>query len=362
MKNRRSPIFLGVILFFVVMILCPFNVLAENVVTVPGIIEVEENHLYMVPIGTDDGVSKGDTVEISRDGQKIADARLISVLSDNSMAEIIVLFVRTDIQESDSVRFVKEEERSSKKRKTFGADRMVEELVTVVPKAAEERRRGLLGSEMHRYEEVTAVEGPLKKEIEQLKAGLVSVKDEYEDKVDTILSSVGGEKDVLAVEKKWKQKLVSTEKRYQAQYRERKNLLERDAKRLEAKVAVLSNEMKIVNEGTDKRIQQLLSDLRDKEDEVSLIKQEFVEEHLTGERQWKAKLETLEAQYQDQLRTQKEGFEKEFATERESLQNDIRYLTEQVNLVKESSGSQNDELQVRLKEREDLIASLRKEQ
>ncbi|MCK5180116.1 MAG: hypothetical protein KAR32_11350, partial [Candidatus Omnitrophica bacterium] len=79
MKNRRSPIFLGVILFFVVMILCPFNVLAENVVTVPGIIEVEENHLYMVPIGTDDGVSKGDTVEISRDGQKIADARLISV-------------------------------------------------------------------------------------------------------------------------------------------------------------------------------------------------------------------------------------------------------------------------------------------
>ncbi|MCK5082218.1 MAG: hypothetical protein KAR31_04860, partial [Candidatus Omnitrophica bacterium] len=200
------------------------------------------------------------------------------------------------------------------------------------------------------------------KEIEQLKAGLVSVKDEYEDKVDTILSSVGGEKDVLAVEKKWKQKLVSTEKRYQAQYRERKNLLERDAKRLEAKVAVLSNEMKIVNEGTDKRIQQLLSDLRDKEDEVSLIKQEFVEEHLTGERQWKAKLETLEAQYQDQLRTQKEGFEKEFATERESLQNDIRYLTEQVNLVKESSGSQNDELQVRLKEREDLIASLRKEQ
>ncbi len=364
MKNRRSFIFWGVALFFAVMIFCPFKVLAEDVVTVPGIIEVEENHLYMVSIGTDDGVSKGDTVEITRDGQKIADARLISVLSDNSMAEIVVLFVRTDILESDSVKFFREEERKPRKRKTFGAGRTTDEkAITVVPvRGAEESRKGLLGSAMHRYEEVVAVEGPLQKEIEQLKAGLVSVRDEYEGKVDTILSSVGGKKDVLAVEKKWKAKLVSTEKRYQAQYRERKRLLERESTRLEARIAGLNNEMKIVNEGTDRRIRQLLSDLKEKGDEISSLKQTFVEEHLAGERQWKAKLENLEAQYQNQLRTQKEGLEKEFATEREKLQNDVNYLTEQVELVKESTGNQNNEMQVRLKEREDFIDALRKEQ
>ena len=364
MKNRRPLIFWGVILLLAVMVLNPHKVLAEDVVTIPGIVEVEENHLYMVPIGTDDGVKKGDTIEVTRGDEKIADARLISVLSDNSMAEIIVLFVRTDILESDSVKFIRKIEAQSIKRKTLGAGGTAAGKTTaVVPgRASEEKRRGLLGSEMHRYEEVVAVEGPLQKEIEQLKAGLISVRDTYESKVDTILSSVGGEKDVLAVEKKWKEKLVSTEKRYQAQYRERKRLLEKEAARLEAKVASLNKELKVVNKGTDKRVQQLLSDLRNREDEISSLKQTFVEEHLAGERQWKAKLENLEAQYQSQLRTQQESLEKESATEREKFQNDINYLTEQVELVQESAGNQNSELQVRLKEREDLIDALRKEQ
>lgn len=331
--------------------------------SIPGIVEVEENHLYMVPIGTDDGVKKGDTVEIIREDQKIADARLISVLADNSMAEIVVLFVRTDVLESDSVRFFKEEEeKRARTRRTLGrAETEVVETDTTA-RETDERRRGLLGSEMHRYEEVTAAEGPLKKEIEQLKAGLVSVRDEYEDKVDTILSAVGGERDVLAVEKKWQEKLVSTEKRYQAQYRERKRLLEKEVKRLEAEIAGLNNELKVVNEGTDKRIQQLLSDLRDREDEIASLKQEFVEEHLTSEKQWKTKLENLEAQYQNQLRTQKEDLDTKSMTESEKLQNEIDYLNEQLQLVKESAGDKNNELQVRLKEREDLIDAQRKEQ
>ena len=119
MRNRRLLMFLGVVLFFAGMMLYPLKVLAEDVVMIPGIIEVEENHLYMVPIGTDDGVKKGDTVEIVRNDQKIADARLISVLSDNSMAEIVVLFVRTDVLESDSVKFIKKIEKKSTKRRTL---------------------------------------------------------------------------------------------------------------------------------------------------------------------------------------------------------------------------------------------------
>ena len=367
MKNKRSIVFGGVILFLAMTALCPFKALAEESVTVPGIVEVEENHLYMVPVGTEDGVKKGDTVEIVRNDQKIADARLISVLPDNSMVEIVVMFVRTNILESDSVKFIKRIEKPGVRR-TLGGTRTTtaEETAAVAPvRTAEERRRGLLGSEMHRYEEVTAVEGPLKEEIAQLKAGLVSVRGDYEERIDTILSAVErstSKKEALDAEKQWKEKLISTEKRYQAQYRERKKLLENEAARLEAKVATLTNELKGVHEGTDTRVQQLLNDLKDREEEISSLKKAFVEEHLAGEKQWKTKLENLEAQYQNQLRTQKESLEESFATERDKLQNDINYLTDQVELVKESTGSQNSELQVRLKEREDLIDSLRKEQ
>jgi hypothetical protein len=120
-KNRRPLIFRGVLLLLAVMVLNPPKVLAEDVVTISGIVEVEENHLYMVPVGTDDGVKKGATVEITRGDEKIADARLISVLSDNSMAYIIVLFVRTEFLESDSVILIWTVQTQSLKTKTLGA-------------------------------------------------------------------------------------------------------------------------------------------------------------------------------------------------------------------------------------------------
>jgi len=369
-KNKRILILLGFVFFSFALILSPRPGSAEGEVIIPGIVEVEENHLYMVPIGTDDGVKKGDTVEIIRNDQKIADARLISVLSDNSMAEIVVMFIRTDILESDSVKFTekKDEVARAARRKTLTTSErtVVEEAparaVTEV-KASEDKRRGLLGSEMHRYEEVAAVEGPLKQEIEQLKAGLVTVRDEYEGKIDTILSSVqGSSKDALAVEKKWQDKLISTEKRYQAQYNERKKLLERESARLEAKVAQLTNELKVVNEGTDKRIEQLLSDLKEKEAEISSIKKQFVEEHLAGEKQWQAKLENLEAQYQGQLRTLEESLKKESATSQEQSQKDISSLAGELASVREQARSATDNFQIRLKEREDLIDALRQDQ
>ena len=193
-NKRQTYLFLRVLLCCAAAVFMPYVVSAQEAVTIPGISEVEENHLYMVPAGTDDGLKKGDTVEIVRDDQKVAEARLISVLSDNSMVEIVVMFMRTDILESDAVRFISQKEKGPAVRKTLGGARTLEtgsREASETVKATEETRRGLLGSEMHRYEEEAEVEGPLKEEIASLKAGLASAKEDYETKVDTILSSVG---------------------------------------------------------------------------------------------------------------------------------------------------------------------------
>ncbi len=83
MTNKKVHILWCAFLFSAAIALYPLSGFAEEEVIIPGMIEVEENHLYMIPIGTDDGVKKGDTIAVVRGDKKIADNRLISVLSDN---------------------------------------------------------------------------------------------------------------------------------------------------------------------------------------------------------------------------------------------------------------------------------------
>ena len=104
--SKKLPVYLS-ILFFA---FCAGGVssksYAQEPVSIEGMVQIERNHIYMISAGENMGIVKGDIVEIYRLDVKVAEARLISVLSDSSMAEITAFFNVADVFESDTVRFV----------------------------------------------------------------------------------------------------------------------------------------------------------------------------------------------------------------------------------------------------------------
>ena len=81
MKNRQLVIYLIVFLFSAGSVFFPSRGFTQEVVTIEGMVQIERNHLYMISVGSEAGVSKGDIIEIYRIDVKVAEARLISVLS-----------------------------------------------------------------------------------------------------------------------------------------------------------------------------------------------------------------------------------------------------------------------------------------
>ncbi len=77
--------------------------IAETKTTWQGLVEIESDRLYMLSVGADAGLQKGDRVDVLREDARIATLRLTSVLADSSMAEVVEIFGSNTIQDTDSI-------------------------------------------------------------------------------------------------------------------------------------------------------------------------------------------------------------------------------------------------------------------
>ena len=80
------------------------------------ILTIEEERLYLLPLGEKDGAQKDTIVEIFRGEEKLAEGRLISVAPQSSLCQIIELLVSKKIEATDEARLKnKAKPRSPKK-------------------------------------------------------------------------------------------------------------------------------------------------------------------------------------------------------------------------------------------------------
>lgn len=71
------------------------------------LVEIESNHLYMVYMGSENGLKRGDLGNIVRNDVKIAEIKLTSVLVDSSIAEVVRILGSNQIENSDLAAFPK---------------------------------------------------------------------------------------------------------------------------------------------------------------------------------------------------------------------------------------------------------------
>ncbi len=99
--NNPSLPHILIILFFLASPACFSS--AEGQAPWQGLVEIETNRLYMLPVGKDAGLQKGDRVDVLREDERVATLRLTSVLADSSMAEVVEISGSNAIQDTDSL-------------------------------------------------------------------------------------------------------------------------------------------------------------------------------------------------------------------------------------------------------------------
>lgn len=99
--HRTRDLFVLFLLFFLAY--PAYLSIAETKTMWQGIVEIESNRLYMLPVGKDDGLQKGDQIDVLREDARIATLRLTSVLADSSMAEVVEIFGSNTIQDTDAI-------------------------------------------------------------------------------------------------------------------------------------------------------------------------------------------------------------------------------------------------------------------
>jgi len=307
-KNRQPVILLIVFLFSAGIALFPSHGFTQDTATIEGMIEIERNHLYMIAVGSDRGLAKGDIVDIYRLDVKIAEARLISVLSDSSMAEMIKLINVHSVFESDTVQYTVKLKVEPKLKATLSSQQKPDDDEPDISVIAREReKRGLLGSDTSIERQVRLARLPLEKEVEGLKAGMDILQEDYEGKMDAVLSTVAGSKAraVVALEKKWRKKYNVSTEQYEERLSEQRKALEaeyaNEKEGLKKRIQALTRQINQAGESGDKRTKQLMKDLKSTDDTVNMLRETFGKERTLEEGRWTEKIEELERKYQKQL-------------------------------------------------------------
>jgi len=368
---KQSVIVLGLIASSAVAVISPPHVFAQETKTIAGMIQIERNHLYMISVGSDHGVAKGDMIEIHRIGVKVGEARLISVLADSSMAEIIAFYNVTDVFESDSVQYVSNFDAGSLIKPTLSTSRretsVSDELVVSSEISRQIEKKGLLGSDTSTGRQIYLAKEPLQKEIQSLKTGIEILEEDFDGKMEVVLDTVkaGSSRAALNVEKKWKKKLAISEKKYQDQLAGQRVALEdefaQEKDNLEKRIESLSRQISEAGETGDKRTQQLMSDLESTELKINRLRGSYEQERTFDEGRWLQKIDDLERKYQTQLRNQQNEFKRELIYSDGKYQDEISFLNRQLNATRDSSKAEVAEVRELLKNEQSIIASLRKE-
>jgi len=269
-------------------VLFPSYGFSQEKSSVEGMVQIDRNHLYMIAIGSEHGVVKGDIVEIYRLDVKVAEARLISVLSDSSMAEMLVFINVNNVFESDTVHYVSRLKGELKLKPTLSSKQRLggrAQPVTSVT-VGRTQERGLLGSDTSVGRQVFAAKTPLLKEVQGLRAGMEALQEDYEGKMDAVLHTAAGGKarSVIAVEKKWRKKFNTSTKQYEEKLSEQRQVLEveyaSEKEELQRRIVALSKQMDEVGETGDKRIQQLLGDVQSSDIMVNNLRETFEKERI----------------------------------------------------------------------------------
>ena len=370
--SKKLPVYLS-ILFFA---FCAGGVssksYAQEPVSIEGMVQIERNHIYMISAGENMGIVKGDIVEIYRLDVKVAEARLISVLSDSSMAEITAFFNVADVFESDTVRFVPRAVAPAvQKTLSSGQDEQPIERVSgdqgLSLDERAKRDRGLLGSDTNVQRQVQLAREPLKKEIEGLTEGIKVLKDDYGDQMNVVLRAAkrtSSDRAALKAEEKWRKKLEDVTDRYKEKLSRQRDILEKDflneRKNLEQKIESLTKQISIAGKKGDIRTKQLLTDLKGTDAAIDLLKQTFEQERLFDESEWVEKVADLEKRYQNQLRIQQEEFRREFLYSNEKFVDEVDSLKDQIRDLQEDNIAAVGKVQADVQERDERISDLRK--
>jgi len=368
-KNRLLVIFLIAFLSSAGTALFPSYGFTQEKKTVEGMVQIDRNHLYMISIGSEQGVAKGDIVEIYRLGVKVSEARLISVLSDSSMAEILKFINVTSIFESDTVHYTSKLDASPKIRSTLSSRRPTgyEDKPDISITARDRKQRGLLGSDTSINQQVQLARAPLQKEIDGLRVGMDVIQEEYAGKMEAVLKTTAGgrARSVVAIEKKWRKKFDASTGQYEEKLSEQRKALEADYAKekegLERKIESLKRQMSQAGEVGDKRVQQLLGDVKSSDALVNELRYTFEEERTLEAGRWMDKIAELEQKYQNQLRIQKGEYEAQISYHSQELKGQISELQNQVLMEQKGSKDLSATAVERLDRKQNVINKLKVE-
>ncbi|MFC1708967.1 hypothetical protein ACFL2J_02760 [Candidatus Omnitrophota bacterium] len=355
MKNTKRT----TSLFIFLLIQIIFFVFGVDRAIAGEIMEIEKDNTYMVPLGTQDGAKTGDIVEVSRDGESIAQVRLMSALPDSSMAQVVSLLDSSGIQAQDKVELSDLEY----------SEILIEEapIVTqevVVPKAKKHESRSTaatsayLDKQFRRTEvllnrldkEKAKLETRLEqKEIEivGLKQEIKSFKTSYQDKVNDLSSKLrDSESSFNLLERQHIADLKRLEKEYEVVITRNKGTGEKlaaDLRKLEVMFANVSkdkiefgSELSTTKDElgnvarTAAQLEKTLaskdSSLLNSQDEVYRLREEILDK----EQSWQGREDDLKREYLGVLSEQKKESQKKLKFEKGELQKQIESLNVQL--------------------------------
>jgi len=329
-------------------------------------IQIERNHLYMISIGSEHGVVRGDIIAIYRAGVKVAEARLISVLPDSSMAEMYVFFNVTDVFESDSVHYISNLKTAPLIKPTLSSERKKDEEVGSDDSwvsTREVEKSGLLGSDTSIGRQVHLAKQPLEREIAGLKMSMETLREDFDGRMGTVLDTVKGGASRAAL--KQRKKLIDTENEYKMKLTEQREALEAEFNlekdNLERKIIALTKQINDAGVAGDQRAQQLVRDLKSTEIKINRLRESYDQQRSFDEGGWLNKISELEEKYQIQLRNQQDDSRRELILSNSKYEDEITLLKDQFSVIKNSNKRETDLLRKKLGNEQDRVETLRDE-
>lgn len=399
MKNKKFVLFFKIFLSIGILSLSVHLDSEECSANTGEIVEIEKDKVYMVPLGAQDGANEGEAVEVSRDGDKIAQLILISVLGDSSMARVVNLFesggiLPTDLAELSGIDLSKE------KKEFFVSEELVLPKVTTYKAEDSGVTAASLGKQLRKTEALFASleqdKSRLEKQLDQreieiaaLREELKSTKVSYEDKIKSTKESLEekvssltsklreSEVKVGLLDKQLQDEVKKLEKELEivtSQKDDTEKKLGASIARLESMVATLSAEKsELLRETTQNKeeltklkksssqLEESLSvrdvKLVNLEDETYMLKEEL----LVKEQKWQEREDDLKRDYLEVLDRQKSGAQKKLTFEKEQLRKQIDSLNDQLNNLKKTSDEKISSLENKLDEKESEITNLTRE-
>lgn len=361
-KPRFQWIFLALIFYFAGLPVYLFAAEAQPVTG--GLVEIENNRLYMIYAGKEDGLQIGDTAVVMRDNLKIAELRLTSVLADSSVAEVTKLSEENKIEETDLAVFsrVKSAAVPQAAEEKSSPEPVVETAVVALPSApvpadaaavdVPEKPAVSVETPEVKEQPVPAQEDwqsqiqALNDQLAQMKTGREKEMGDFNARIaekDALIDALSKEKSKLSFSLEQEAKEITALKKDMEQLKK---------ETAAAKTFSVSGAKSSATDPFEKRVEKINQNLttlqRQCQEEISLAREEARQGLFAEYDRWQQKINDTQTAYEEQMEKQRQ-FIKERQAEIEALKNERFGLAAEL--------GDRDQQMISLKKERDSLAS-----